>query len=413
MPGFSAKEAALVVACLCLLCVPPCRAAQQSHALIRNAGARPCSDNDLLLFRDRRTHGPLPDEAALSENPDCRFDPSDVSVPELGVSDGDMGNPVSMVSLSGALQQSFEQSSNILANSNANGPYFLMISVFKVHAKWCKPPCQSMTWENAATKATKGNGNYQLLEACIWDAEKRIVLYEFDPEWHKIAKNAPHGICKGKGFSCQAYYDHREKAKLFEARWTDAIKDQALSSWMKEQMKAVFRIAKSRRALNYGLTYSGHGARANGALFEGILYKADAQTLLKDEVDRKGKRFALFNFGGNCAEGKWNMVKALSPYADYLVASDLLVTGVRSLPSSKVKEYLGLKKKYDDLSYVKELFEKRMTTLQAAKELLAGRRKIWKFAKDAIKIDKLKQSKSLYDCCKHPGQALVRRRSSW
>lgn len=123
-----------------------------------------------------------------------------------------------------------------------------------------------------------------------------------------------------------------------------------------------------------------------------------------------GKKFAVMNFGGNCAEGKWNMLQAISPWGDYVVASDLLVTGVSKIPSSKMQAFMNLKKKYDDLSYIKDLMEKRLPIKAAILELLKGREKIWNFAKDAIKKEHLRQTKAVYSSNEFPNlkEALVK-----
>jgi hypothetical protein len=139
--------------------------------------------------------------------------------------------------------------------SNATGPYFLHLSVYKLHANWCKPPCISPSWERGAKKPEKGNPNYALLEACIWDAEKRVALYEFDAEWAKITQSTPfqNGLCKGKGWKCQAYYDHREKAKLWEAKWPDGMSDRDKSKWMTAKWKEVFQIVNKRNPQHWVL----------------------------------------------------------------------------------------------------------------------------------------------------------------
>jgi hypothetical protein len=292
--------------------------------------------------------------------------------------------------------------SNTTEQSNATGPYFLHLSVYKLHANWCKPPCLSPSWEKGAAKPVKGDKNYALLEACIWDAENRVALYEFDADWAKTTSQVAfaNGLCKGKGWKCQAYYDHREKAKIWEAKWDDSMSDREKSKWMASKWKEVFQIVNKRNAQHWGLSYSGHGARASGAMFEGLIYKEDAVDLLKDAT--KTKKASILNFGGNCAEGKWNMVQALHPFADYIFASNLLVYGVKGIPRDKVGPYIALSKKEDELNNIKVQMDKRAGILDAAKALLASRRKIWEFVKETIGRTKLKQSKSLYKSSEFP-----------
>jgi hypothetical protein len=135
-------------------------------------------------------------------------------------------------------------------------------------------------------------------------------------------------------------------------------------------------------------------------MFEGLIYKEDAVDLLKDAT--KTKKASILNFGGNCAEGKWNMVQALHPFADYIFASDLLVYGVKGIPRDKVGPYIALSKKEDELNNIKVQMDKRAGILDAAKALLASRRKIWEFVKETIGRTKLKQSKSLYKSSEFP-----------
>merc|ERR1719428_1276680 len=127
------------------------------------------------------------------------------------------------------------------------------------------------------------------------------------------------------------------------------------------------------------MTYNGHGARASGALFEGLIYKEDAQVLLKDAT--KHKKAAFLNFGGNCAEGKWNMVQALHPFADYIVASDLLVTGVNGVPRTKIGPYMALKTKNEELRVIQPLMQSRTDIEKVLGTLLTKRQEIWAFVK--------------------------------
>jgi len=353
----------------------------------QNMILKDCDSTDLLMWEHQRAMGPLPDEPAIPEDPPCRVTPESLSALQA-FHDAEEASKQST-----QLVHPKVSDSNSQLQTNATGPYFLQLSVFKVPASWCAPPCHGPSWENSAEKPVRGDKNYGLLEATIWDAENRVALYEFDAEWHKKTKAVPQTLCDNK-WRCQAYKDHREKAKIWEAQIPPGIKDKQKSLWMASKWKEIFAIVLKRNPQHWGMTYSGHGARASGALFEGVVFKEDAQVLLSEAS--KVKKATFLNFGGNCAEGKWNMVQALHPFADYIFASDLLVYGVAGVPKAKFGEYIKLKKEMHDLNHIKVLMEKRMGMEKAARTLLDGWSKIWTFVKDEIAKIKLKQSKSLY-----------------
>jgi len=151
-----------------------------------------CTTTDLLMHEDQRAMGTSsPDDPEIPDDPPCRVTPDalrgleafhnapDGNAEDLSLADAQDAAPEENTSAPSSMSQ---------LQTNATGPYFLHFSVYKVHKKWCKPPCHGPSWENAATKPEKGSKNYALLEACIWEAEDRVALYEFDEEWHKKTK---------------------------------------------------------------------------------------------------------------------------------------------------------------------------------------------------------------------------------
>merc|ERR1719253_791544 len=89
-----------------------------------------------------------------------------------------------------------------------DGTYFTHLHVVQSGSKWCPLPCDSPSWELNAPKPKKGSP-YLLLEAAIWRQFRKVVLYQFDEEWEKLARNSYAGLCGGKAWGCEAYEKHR------------------------------------------------------------------------------------------------------------------------------------------------------------------------------------------------------------
>lgn len=358
-----------------------CRAAVLLRNVTRETGiTRICSDYEVDVYALKRTYGLFEDFGSPPSAPAC-IPPK----PQL------------------ALTRFRTQTQNATAASGGRGsPYFLQLSVYKVEAKWCAPPCQELTWEKAAAKPAKDNPNYVLLEMCIWAAERRIALYRFDDQWQQVAQNAYHGLCGGKGWSCPEIAAHRESAKVWDASWADGLDDKALSQWLGGEFSRLLQDhVYTHGAQHYGLAYSGHGSRADGSLFEGMVQVEDAKTALSSTATG-GNKFALMNFGGNCVESRWNMLSAMQPFTDYLIASDLLVKGVQPQDPARIKAYMKLRSEYDPLSYMKKLLETRPSPEVLATDLLQGRRKLWEYCQNEVASRQLRQSTALFDMAKFP-----------
>jgi len=268
------------------------------------------------------------------------------------------------------------------------------VSVFLVRESWCAPPCQQPTWEVAGAKP-EPDGAYQQLEAAIWFDEHRVALYEFDPVWADRTAKAYFEICE-QSFSCEAYWAHREVKRLYQATWDpSAASDPAkLSAVLRDAFKEVFALAYARNPEHVVFTYSGHGGQANGGLFEGWLRPEDSAAVLGGLP----KPLSLMNFGGNCVEGRYNMLAHMEPFGEYVIASDLQVTGVSKHDSDEeMKKHMAMRAKYDDLHYLETLLLDRMPIRDAALAMLAAWEKIWGSAKPAYEAEKLKQSKALFD----------------
>eukprot|EP00931_Biecheleriopsis_adriatica_P027622 TRINITY_DN16591_c0_g1_i1.p1 TRINITY_DN16591_c0_g1~~TRINITY_DN16591_c0_g1_i1.p1 ORF type:complete len:623 (+),score=91.91 TRINITY_DN16591_c0_g1_i1:221-1870(+) len=285
-----------------------------------------------------------------------------------------------------------------VSSVSQTSPYFAMLNVYKVGKHWCGVGCQDLTWERDAVKPSLSNENYALLDAAIWDADRRVALYRFDDVWTRQASNIYWGVCDGS-WSCEGVVKLRESRRLFQKYWPASLDGnwKALSVWMANTFKEIFEFLLDFNATHTGFAYFGHGSSANGALFEDYINTEDAQPLLASVTAKK--KFTLINFGGNCIEGKWNMAQALYPYTDFILASDLLVGGWQPPPTSAYLEY---NKKFKIENYFMELVERRLSPAELGAELLVGKRKVWEYCRKEMTAQKAKQSLSFFSTAFFP-----------
>lgn len=87
-------------------------------------------------------------------------------------------------------------------------------------------------------------------------------------------------------------------------------------------------------AQNYAIKYTGHGS-GRGGLFETGVWRGDARRMLQNLVAyNSGKKLAFYDAGTNCDESSLSMLDDLSPYFDYLLASQFERGGDPSCRSS-------------------------------------------------------------------------------
>jgi len=348
-----------------------------------------CSDAELASYALLASTGPVPGSRALQP-------PSCIPTSKQGLW------PLSVGSLA-------EQHAEVHAGSEKDiqkqtemvqAPHLAHLYVAQSYAEWCKAPCQAATWELAAPKPML-NSTYVLFEAAIWRQERRVALYQFDPAWEKRARHAYHDVCFGMGWECYNYKVFRENRSLLSIGPWPASADKNYGELSKFLLSAFDRIfAKIResvpRAEHFALTYSGHGASADGSLFEGVLQKRDSATWLKSVTGMTG-RLAMLNFGGNCAEGRWNMVAHLHPYADWIIASDLKVGGVALNDEENTMETVHARERLSDVTILKQAGEAKSSVLSMVEQVVQARVKLWKEVwKAPIKRQKLRQSIAAY-----------------
>jgi len=369
--------------------VPPPRAAHST--------AVPCSDEDLAQYALALAAGPQwEDDGRSARVPHCApalgqglwpltHDDAPVMASPSDPADASMANFVRVA------DDEMEGGSKHLAH----------LYVVQSNAQWCPPPCMGPTWELAASKASMSS-SYTLLEAAIWRQDRRVALYRFDPDWESDARHAYHKVCSQE-WTCPAYEIFREKQKLLEVGpWPAAVDldPEALSQFLLDAFQKIFvkfrEVAPDTKYV--ALTYSGHGARADGSLFEGAIRPADAATLLQGLPASAGKPpMSLLNFGGNCAEGRWNMLAHLHPFADWIIASDLNVGGVKQTPDEMTAKSARVRQELGAMSVIKAAAEAKTPLEDLLEQVVASRQRIWDTVwKAPIQRQNLEQSIAVY-----------------
>jgi hypothetical protein len=169
----------------------------------------------------------------------------------------------------------------------------------------------------------------------------------------------------------------------------------AFSTTLRQAFEEVFATAASHNPEHIIFSYSGHGGFADGGLFEGYVTPADSAQLFQG----LGRKVSLMNFGGNCVEGKYDLLAHMKDFGDYIIASDLPVKGVASFGDDEEarKRYLETRAELDDTTRLEVLMMDRMPIRDAVVTLLDGWVEIWNSAKQAIVADKVEQTKAVFD----------------
>merc|ERR1719171_555740 len=170
------------------------------------------------------------------------------------------------------------------------------------------------------------------------------------------------------------------------------------SDTLSKAFEGVFAHAASLNPEHILFSYSGHGGFANGGLFEGFVSPADSARLFRG----LGRKVSLMNFGGNCVEGKFDLLAHMKDFADYIMASDLPVKGIANFGDDEEarKMYLETRAELDDTTRLEVLMKDRMPIREAAVALLDGWVEIWDSAKAAIAAGEIEQTKSVFDLAK-------------
>jgi len=210
-----------------------------------------------------------------------------------------------------------------------------------------------------------------------------VTLYQFDADWEKRARSSIIEFCDKKSWGCAAYERFRESRSLLSvgpwpegADTDDPVK---FSDFLRGAFNQIFAKINSVAGPDAykGLTYSGHGGLADGSLFEGALLPEDAAAVLQGATrDSSGGKLALLNFGTNCEEGHWNMLEALHPFADWILASDLNVGGLND-PHSNESSLVAAMVHLQDVAVLKRAMEKRTEPSDAVAQIVNARLQLW------------------------------------
>jgi len=328
----------------------------------------PCSSTELAEFALQLAVGPVAE-------PKCRPSPGQALQPKMPKTQPQMLTKIAGGSASSAVLRTPD-------SAPSAGVHFAHLYVVQSSQEWCPHPCMSPSWELAAPKPEQ-DSPYLLLEAAIWRQSRTVTLYRFDAAWEKRARAAYNEFCEGKSWGCAAYDSFRESRSLFKAGPWPAEADsdpQMLSSFLKDAFSRIFdemhKLAGPQAYI--GLTYSGHGGLADGSLFAGALKPEDTVKLLQHATagNQSNGKLSLLNFGGNCNEGRWNMLETLHPFANWILASDLEVGGLAvnaSRSSAMVQAMLHLR----DVETLKGGAETRASPRDAVKQVVNARRQLW------------------------------------
>lgn len=313
---------------------------------------------------------------------------------------------------------SIKNSSEIHSNgkrSKNNKPFFVHLLVVQSNQDWCEAPCMSPSWELASPKPKTEDGLYALFETAIWRQERRVALYRFDKAWERRARSSYHSLCMGKSWSCPAYRGWREsRALLSVGPWPSKLDrdGKKLSAWLGDAFIKIFAKIKEEEpsAEHFGMSYNGHGSTADGSLFEGSLNVDDAAEVLRSAVGKEpfGTRFGLLNFGGNCNEGKWNMLASLHWAAHWITASDLKVGGVNTSSSNQVQRQAMTEatQRLNDAAVLMRSVEDQKSLEEIVKDLAQARKQLWAEGwKPFIEKQNLRQSISGYKTDEFPAFA--------
>jgi len=186
----------------------------------------------------------------------------------------------------------------------------------------------------------------------------------------------------------------------------------AFSKFLKDAFEKIF--AKIHEITgpdntNMGVTYGGHGGSADGSFFAGAMKPPESLPLLQSLTEAGGK-FAILNWGTNCAEGKWKMLEAMTPFADWIIASDLNVGGLEegAIPPDQQGQLAKAQEKFADVAVLKENMEARRPYREAVSEIIQSREQLWfGVMKDAIISQQLRQNIAAFDCPKFPDFAVA------
>jgi hypothetical protein len=228
-------------------------------------------------------------------------------------------------------------------------------------------------WHHAAIiKDAPGYSLYDL--EIVRDSSNRTIgtrLYKFDNTYP----------------SQQGTRAYMASKLLLEYKFDQVNTSPQLRDALKNMMAKIFEREAATRIV---LAYSGHGGPTS--FFEGAMLTADAQNFLQNLKTLAGTRPLILDFSTNCNTGYFDFVASYYKYADYLIASELLVGGY-GVGGSEITLYL----KYIHDFNLHNYWAETNSTKTALLATLSGRRSFWHGVEVPLKAANVQQSLAAYD----------------
>ena len=221
----------------------------------------------------------------------------------------------------------------------------------------------------------KVDSGFRLFEAAIWPDRNAVHLYAFPKAFDPNT----------------ATWTEREEYAISEVEELP-VDSADLSEALRLAFEEFFEIILQRHPLAaFGLSYAGHGT-ATGALFENSISIKDAHRLMQSWVSSYGGKIEFIDFGGNCVEGQLSTLVNFSPFANYIIASDLNVGGYE-MDAWTIE-------KWNEVSSTVQLglrLRPGKSVLDAWKEITDLRRRRWEYSRESMVSRRIPQSTAVFD----------------
>lgn len=209
-------------------------------------------------------------------------------------------------SIANNVQVSFEsqlpQESTLVIRTVGTGP------------TWGQEPVPA--WQGAAP--VKSAAGYKLIDLELGRGSDNQLAYTGLYFFDALEKNMSNDPLKWKSY--------KSASTVAYADITGSNKSAALRDTLIAMFSTLFTKENPSRIV---LAYSGHGGPTS--FFEGMLSTADAQAVLAHLKKLAGNRPVILDFSTNCNTGYFDFVVNYYRYADYLIASELVVGGFMPL----------------------------------------------------------------------------------
>lgn len=262
-----------------------------------------------------------------------------------------------------------------------------------VIADWVPDQYSTESWERAVT--IKATDDFQWYEATLWTGEhSSLHLYRFDETFDPNRFST---------LSSADWIAYRESYCIYIGSVPPEAAADEKSAYLRDALiQCVRQMVADTPADHYGIRYSGHGT-GTGGLMQGQVSPADARLFLADAVTQIGRKLDFIDLGGNCDEGTFRVLANLTPYCDYLVASDLPIGGYT------LDDWTEEKWNETDIDYQLPLILTRGKSIAAAlTDYLDLSRQRWVYSRNNMVAGHVLQSLSLYKSDEFSGlQTLV------